>query len=60
MSAEGTVSLIPCDKKCIYQLEGYCSLEAPSNLNAKADEGCAYYKGPTESSLPPFENSKGL
>ena len=60
MGAEGTVSLIPCDKKCIYQKEGYCSLETPSNLTAKVGEGCAYYMEPPASSLPPLENGKGL
>ncbi len=54
------MSLIPCDKKCIYQLEGYCSLETPSNLTASVGEGCAYYMESPMPSLPGPEDGKSL
>ncbi len=54
------MSLIPCDKKCIYQQEGYCSLEAPSSLTASVGEGCAYYLESKAPSLPSLEDGKSL
>ncbi len=37
-------SLIPCDKNCIYQKDGCCSLEYPTGINNYIlNMDCAYF-----------------
>lgn len=36
------MSLIPCDDDCIYQIDGYCKLEAPTIITNHLG-GCVHY-----------------
>lgn len=37
------ICLIPCSDNCIYQTDGYCSLEKPSIITDNTNSECAYY-----------------
>lgn len=36
------MSIIQCDEDCIYQREGYCSLETPTVITNNSGKGCVY------------------
>lgn len=36
------MSIIQCDIDCIYQKEGYCSLEMPSAITNYTGDGCVH------------------
>jgi hypothetical protein len=36
------MSIIQCDEDCIYQREGYCSLEMPSAITNYTGDGCVH------------------
>lgn len=36
------MSIIQCDVDCIYQHDGYCSLEMPSAITNYTGDGCVY------------------
>jgi len=36
------MNLIACDKSCIHQKEGYCTLEGPSAVVNGPESGCAF------------------
>ena len=35
--------LIPCKDDCIYQQDGYCTLDKPSAVTNQEDKGCVHY-----------------
>lgn len=43
------MSLIPCDDQCIYQKDGYCTLETPTVVTNHSG-GCIHCIRPTEKS----------
>ena len=48
------MNLIACDKHCIHQEEGYCSLEKPAAVeSAGACSGCAFFQESKSGVLPP-------
>ena len=36
------MSIIQCDEDCIYQHDGYCSLEMPSAITNYTGDGCMH------------------
>ena len=40
---ERKVRLIPCDKDCYYQQQGYCSLDDISYITSCDGNGCGYF-----------------
>ena len=36
------MSIIQCDEDCIYQRDGYCSLEMPSSITNYTGDGCVH------------------
>ncbi|HJB51331.1 MAG TPA: hypothetical protein H9944_10165 [Candidatus Anaeromassilibacillus stercoravium] len=36
------MSIIQCDEDCIYQRDGYCSLEMPSAITNYTGDGCVH------------------
>ena len=36
------MSIIQCDEDCIYQHDGYCSLEMPSAITNYTGDGCVH------------------
>ncbi|MBC8584344.1 hypothetical protein [Youxingia wuxianensis] len=40
---EPKMHLIPCDKECYYQQQGYCTLDDISYLTNCEDSGCGYF-----------------
>jgi hypothetical protein len=36
------MSIIQCDVDCVYQREGYCSLEMPSAITNYTGDGCVH------------------
>lgn len=38
------MNLIPCDKDCINQVEGYCNLAGITNVTGTTEKGCLYYQ----------------
>jgi hypothetical protein len=36
------MSLIQCDADCIYQKDGYCSLDAPTAIHNDTGKGCVH------------------
>ena len=36
------MNLIPCDKDCINQVEGYCNLAGITNVTGTTEKGCLY------------------
>ncbi len=36
------MSLIQCDVDCVYQKDGYCSLEMPSAITNYTGDGCVH------------------
>lgn len=38
------MNLIPCDKDCINQVEGYCNLAGMTSVTGTAEKGCLYYQ----------------
>ncbi len=45
------MSLISCDDCCIYQKDGYCTLETPTAVNNSTAVGCAHYVSLNKTSL---------
>ncbi len=35
-------SMIPCSSDCIYQVDGYCTLETPSIVTNISNHGCVH------------------
>lgn len=38
------LNLIPCDKDCVNQMEGYCNLAGITNVTVTTEKGCLYYQ----------------
>lgn len=38
------LNLIRCVNNCIYQKDGYCTLDKPSKITGEAVDGCCYYE----------------
>ena len=36
------MSIIQCDEDCIYQCDGYCTLEMPSAITNYLGDGCVH------------------
>lgn len=36
------MSIIQCDEDCVYQNDGYCSLEMPSAITNYTGDGCVH------------------
>ena len=36
------MSMIQCDIDCVYQKDGYCSLEMPSSITNYTGDGCVH------------------
>ena len=36
------MNLIQCDEDCIYQCEGYCTLETPAVITNNTGKGCVH------------------
>ena len=36
------MSIIQCDEDCIYQRDGYCSLDMPSAITNYTGDGCVH------------------
>ncbi|TGJ76520.1 hypothetical protein CAGA_14320 [Caproiciproducens galactitolivorans] len=36
------MSIIQCDEDCLYQHDGYCSLEMPSAITNYTGDGCVH------------------
>jgi hypothetical protein len=51
------MSIIQCDEDCIYQREGYCSLEMPSAITNYTGDGCVHCIKVTPRT-PDFNQSK--
>jgi hypothetical protein len=51
------MSIIQCDEDCIYQHEGYCSLEMPSAITNYTGDGCVHCIKVTPR-IPPANQSK--
>lgn len=56
------MSIIQCDEDCLYQHEGYCSLEMPSAITNYTGDGCVHcikvtprntVTNPTKPQMPP-------
>lgn len=40
---EQKVRLIPCDKECYHQQQGYCCLDGVTYITSFEDQGCGYF-----------------
>lgn len=54
------MSIIQCDIDCVYQREGYCSLEMPSAITNYTGDGCVHCikvtpRVPTNSNQQPLQ-----
>ena len=42
-SKERKIHLIPCDKDCYHQRQGYCALDEITYITSCKENGCGYF-----------------